>query len=147
MLALFFELGEEVFAIPARFVVEVVPKVDVHRLAKAPPWLTGMFAYRGAVLPVVDLCRRVFDTEHKSRLSSRIVVVDREQGDPSGRYGILVEGVKDVRPLAAAGVSSVELADAPFVRGTVLDAGTLVQLLDIDKLLPRELMLQRGLEI
>ena len=59
MLALFFELRGEVFAIPARAVVEVVPKVELRVVPRAPQWLAGVFPYRGAVLPVVDLTRLV----------------------------------------------------------------------------------------
>jgi chemotaxis-related protein WspB len=146
MLALFFQLGDEVFAIPARFVVEVVPKVALRSLARAPAWLPGVFAYRGVVLPVVDLRRRVFDVDCRSRLSSRIVVVERTPGQIADRYGILVECVTEVRPLNALSTDAIQLAEVPYVRGTVLDAGKLVQLLDVDSVLPRELMQQRALE-
>jgi chemotaxis-related protein WspB len=147
MLALFFELGDEVYAIPARSVVEVVPKVGLRELARAPAWLAGVFAYRGGVLPVVDLCRRVFDAECRDRLSSRIVVVDRSDGEAGGRYGILVESVTEVRPLSAATTTAVALPDAPYVKATVLDSGKLIQLLDIDSVLPPELVPRAALPV
>ena len=140
MLALFFELGDEVYAIPARSVVEVVPKVGLRQLPRAPAWLAGVFAYRGGVLPVVDLCRRVFDADCRDRLSSRIVVVDRSDAQSGGRYGILVESVTEVRPLTAASTAAVVVAEAPYVKATVLDGGKLIQLLDVDSVLPPELM-------
>jgi chemotaxis-related protein WspB len=142
MLALFFELGDDVYAIPARFGVEVVPKVELRAVPRAPAWLAGMFAYRGGVLPVVDLCSRVFDAPCRNRLSSRIVVVDH--GESGGRYGILVESVTAVRPLTAAGTTAVQVPDAPYVKATVLDGGRLIQLLDVDGVLPRELLLPSG---
>lgn len=146
MLALFFELRGQVFAIPARAVVEVVPKVELRAVPRAPEWLAGVFAYRGAVLPVVDLARRVFDVECRSRLSSRIVVVERASHDSEGRYGLLVESVTQVRALRAEHGAAVTVADAPFVSGTVLDDGQLVQLLDVATILPPELAQGRALE-
>jgi chemotaxis-related protein WspB len=146
MLALFFEIGDDVYAIPARFVVEVVPKVGLREVARAPSWLAGMFAYRGGVLPVVDLCRRVFDRSCRDRLSSRIVVVERSgDGDSAARrYGMLVESVTEVRPLPEGAAASLALPEAPYVKATVLDGGQLIQLLDVDRVLPRDLLLPSG---
>lgn len=146
MLALFFELGTERYAIPARSVVEVVPKVSLRRIARAPVWLSGMLAYRGVVVPVVDLSRRLLDVDCGNRLSSRIVIVERAAGEVGSRFGIAVERVTEVRPLITSDASGVQMTETPYIRGTVLDAGKLVQLLDIDAVLPKELIQHRTLE-
>lgn len=136
MLALFFSLGDELYAIPARSVVEVVPKVALRALPRSPSWFAGVLAYRGTVIQVVDLCARLLDVACASRLSSRIVVVERSVGGSQSRYGILTERVTEVRKLSASAGAAIRVDDAPYVSSTMLEEGKLVQLLDLDAVLP-----------
>ena len=136
MLALFFSLGNELYAIPARSVVEVVPRVALRALPRSPSWFAGVLAYRGTVIQVVDLCARLLDVGCSSRLSSRIVVVERSAGGDHSRYGILTERVTEVRKLSASAGAAIRVDDAPYVSATVLEDGRLIQLLDLDAVLP-----------
>jgi chemotaxis signal transduction protein len=52
----------------------------------------------------------------------------------------LVESVTQVRPLLAVSAATVKIAEAPYVRGTVLDGGKLIQLLDVESVLPSDLL-------
>ena len=135
MLALCLSIRDELYAIPARDVVEVVPQVLLRSLPGAPGYVAGLLAYRGALLPVVDLSRRLIDVAALSRLSTRIVVVKRASGAEPSRYGLLVERVADIRRLPEASGERV-LAGAAFLAGSVLDKGIAIQLLNVDALLP-----------
>jgi chemotaxis-related protein WspB len=135
MLALFFSIGPELYAIPARRIVEVVPKVSLRPLPRSPAWLPGVFAYRGAVIGVVDLSQRLHGTDCPSRLCSRIVVVERAVAGGTLRYGVLTERVTEVRQLTER-VQARQLRDSPLIEGTVLQDGKLIQWLDLDALLP-----------
>lgn len=137
MLALLFNVGPESYALPARVVVEVVPRVQLRPVPRAPAWLAGVFAYRGEVIPVVDLCRRLLDQPCPSRVSSRIVVVQQRGARTQRRYGVLAERVTEVRQLPEAEVDT-RMADTPFVAATVLENGTLIQVLDLEATLPSE---------
>ena len=55
MLLLTFRAAENLYAVDVTRVVEVVPRVDLRRLPHAPDFLAGLFDYRGAVVPVIDL--------------------------------------------------------------------------------------------
>jgi chemotaxis-related protein WspB len=134
MLSLLFSLGESVYAIPARSVVEVVPHVALRPLPGAPAWVCGLLAYRGRVVPVVDLGRKLFGTPcESSRLSSRIVVVEAESGR---RFGVLTERVSDVRSISLEDSAPGELDGARHVAATVLEHGRMIQLLDVGAILP-----------
>lgn len=131
MLALLFNIGPEPYAVPARIVVEVVPRVQLRPVPQAPTWLAGVFAYRGEVLPVVDLCRRLLDGMCPGRMSSRIVVVQQEGPSSQPRCGMLAERVSTVRQLPAP-APNAHRAQAPFVAGTVLENGRLIHILDVE---------------
>jgi len=135
VLALCLSIRDELYAIPARDVVEVVPQVLLRSLPGAPSYVAGLLAYRSALLPVVDLSRRLIDVASRSRLSTRIVVVERASGAEPVRYGLLVERVSDIRRLPDASAQHVQ-AGAAFLAGSVLDKGIAVQLLNVDALLP-----------
>jgi len=134
MLALFLSIGPEVYAIPARSIVEVVPKVSLRAVPRSPAWFAGVFSYRGTVIGVVDLSQRMHGTDCPSRLCSRIVVVERASGAGCTRHGLLAERVTEVRQLTAQ-VAEAALRESPLIAATVLDDGKLVQLFDLDAVL------------
>jgi chemotaxis-related protein WspB len=147
MLSLLFSLGDSLYAIPARSVVEVVPHVALRILPGAPPWVPGMLAYRGRVLPVVDLGRKLFGAASgESRLSSRIVVVETKPERGGRRFGILTERVSEVRRISLENSTSAELDRDGHVAAIVLERGVMIQLLEIDAVLPVELALQAAAE-
>ena len=39
---------------------EVLPRLPLKPIAQAPHWVAGVFAYRGAVVPVIDLSALTF---------------------------------------------------------------------------------------
>ncbi len=52
---LLFSLGPELFAVEGRLVKGVVPVEELTPVPRAPRPLLGVFAHRGAVLPLVDV--------------------------------------------------------------------------------------------
>jgi chemotaxis-related protein WspB len=136
MLALLLKIGQELYAIPARSVIEVVPKVMLHQMPAAPGWLAGLFPYRGKPMPVVDLCMLVLDTPCASLLSSRIVVVERMGTSGTERYGILSERMTDVVRLNGQEFPPANVRAAPYVKGTLLEDDKIIQLLALDAVMP-----------
>jgi len=75
MLVLTFQVGKERLALDTRRIEAVVPRVPLRSVAGGPPWLSGVFVYHGAIVPVVDLHRLVGAGDCPPHLSSRIVLV------------------------------------------------------------------------
>lgn len=136
MLALLLKVGEKICAVPARSVVEVVGKVELRTTPEAPPWLPGLFAYRGSILPVVDLCMRIDHRPCPSLLSSRIVVIQRSAGRSDDWYGLLSESVTDVRELSDDGKESSNVELASYVSRALLQDGQLIHVLNLEQVAP-----------
>jgi chemotaxis-related protein WspB len=59
MQLLTFGVGGEPYAIESRRVVEVLPLVPARSLPQLPDYLLGLFTYRGSLVPLVELGRRL----------------------------------------------------------------------------------------
>ncbi|WP_426112902.1 chemotaxis protein CheW [Massilia sp. PWRC2] len=106
-----FLLGEEEFAAPIDSVQEIVRVADtLTRVPKAPPEVEGVINLRGAVLPVMDLRRRLglaaIDRSDRQRIM--VFLVD------GARTGFIVDSVVEVLMLPkSAIVAAPRLSAAP----------------------------------
>ena len=96
-LFLVFYIGDERYALAATDVVEVLPRLPLKPIAHAPSWVAGIFAHRGALVPVIDLSALTFGTAAQARTSTRLVLVNY-QPQPwveSRRLGLILEQATD----------------------------------------------------
>jgi chemotaxis-related protein WspB len=148
MLVLTFHIGPHRLALDIRRVREVVPRVQLQRLAGSPDYLAGLFVYRGRPVPVLDLHRLLDAGECPPHLSSRIVLVPlpRETGEET-LLGLLAAGVADIRDVGTVGQDSNpaisqrrDQSPAPRVQVdlglTLVEGSDIVHLIDLDRLLP-----------
>jgi chemotaxis-related protein WspB len=140
MLFLLFQLGNDRYAIEAARVIEILPFVNLKSLPHAPCGVAGVFDYRGEPVPVIDLAELTVGVRSRSWMSTRIMVVnyDAERGG-SHVLGLLAEHATDTlrrngEDFTDAGVF---VADAPYLGPVVADSGSVVQRIEIDKLLSR----------
>ena len=138
VLCLFLHTGAERLAIPAAAVVEVVPAVRLHPLPGGPPWVAGVFRFRGTVTPVVDLHRLATGEPCPMRLNTRIVVVNHTGPDGTKPLGLLSERVSDLRSLATTGqpYAPAVAGGGPELGPLVADAEGMVRLPDLGRLVP-----------
>jgi chemotaxis-related protein WspB len=96
-LFLVFRIGSERFALQAIEVAEVLPRLPLKPIAKAPHWVTGVFAHRGAVVPVIDLSALTFGQPAQARTSTRLVLVNYcpDETTPTQRLGLILEQATD----------------------------------------------------
>jgi len=76
MLFLLFQLGENRYALDARQVAAVLPFVAIVQIPQAPPAVSGIFNYRGAPVPVIDLSQVLLGRAALRRFHTRIVLVN-----------------------------------------------------------------------
>jgi chemotaxis-related protein WspB len=142
MLFLIFQVGKDRFALEAGQVAEVVPLVNLTSLPKAVMGVAGLFNYRGAPVPVIDLCRMFFGQASPLRMSTRIMLV-HYRSTPGGTHllGLMAERVTETLRLdpTAFVPSGVEVKDAPYLGPVVRDSRGLIQRVEINRLLPAAL--------
>jgi chemotaxis-related protein WspB len=141
MLLLIFRAGagKSLYALDAGRVVEVVPRVALRPIPRAPAFLSGLLDYRGRVVPVIDFGVVIGEAASLPRLSTRIILVEWTTRDRQARLlGIVAEDVSRVvnadpsQTVSAA----MTLDEAPYLGEVIrLDEG-LVQLVRADKLVP-----------
>jgi chemotaxis-related protein WspB len=96
-LFLLFRIGNERYALQAIEVAEVLARLPLKPIAKAPSWVAGVFAYRGAVVPVIDLSALTFGQPAQVRTSTRLVLVHYrpQASDPGQLLGLILEQATD----------------------------------------------------
>src|SRR4051794_41111763 len=100
MLALMCKAAGSRFAIDARQVLEVVPRVRLQAVPGSPAWLAGMCLYRGQLLAVMDLVHLATGSDCPNQWSSRIILIQGTQDSAPFVFGLIVEQVA-VAQLAA----------------------------------------------
>jgi chemotaxis-related protein WspB len=138
MLVLTFQVGSNQLALDVRDIREVVPHVPLQRVACGPPWLAGVFVYRGQVVPVLDLYRLVGAEDCPAHLSTRIVIVPRRHEGRERLLGLLASRVADVRELEppAAALPRPAAPGQPDLGPVQVDRGQIIHLVAVDRLLP-----------
>jgi chemotaxis-related protein WspB len=100
MLGLLTQIGNVRFAVDARAVVEVVPRVALHPAPPGAGALAGLLRYRGQILPVIDLGQALAGAPTPARLSARILITSCTVQGTNQLVGFIVEQVTEARRLA-----------------------------------------------
>ena len=144
---LMFSVAGEPYAIESRRVVEVLPRVPARPLPRVPDYLLGVFTYRGRIVPLVDLARRLGVAPPTDRLSTRVIVVEcrppaAAAGAAAIRLGLVAENVVAIRSAddAEARLPPLRDPDADYLDQLLRIGGETVQLIDVCRLLPADLV-------
>ncbi|MBP0495013.1 chemotaxis protein CheW [Pararoseomonas indoligenes] len=141
LLFLLCRLGEEIFAIEAAQVGEVLPMVQVTPLARAPRGVAGLINHRGTPVPVVDLGLLALGRPAPRKLSTRIVLVRASEPEERPRWlGLILEhATETLRREPEAFLSPGVAAGVSASLGPVLtDERGLIQWIDLRRILPAE---------
>jgi len=157
MLVVTFQVGTDHLALDVRRVREIVPCVRLQPVACSPPWLAGVFIYRGQIVPVIDLHHLLGVGDCPLHLSTRIILVPQvldhaltlpespSEGD-SGRVrgqerlvGLLAAKVAEVRELQPPSPTSTRhgAPGQPALGSVLVDGQQIIHLVELDQLLPR----------
>jgi chemotaxis-related protein WspB len=128
MKVLVFHIGHDRYGLPLRMVRRVLPLLELKALPLAPDAVAGLMNLHGDSVPVIQL----FDT--------RIVLVDYV--DPQGArhaLALLAERVQGVQEVSEQALQPSGVQAAPFLGAVAGDAAGIVQLVELEQLLPAEL--------
>lgn len=143
-----FVLGNETYGVDILRVQEIRGWSAVTKIPHAPPHVLGVLNLRGSIVPIVDLRMR-FELERAEYTAVTVIIVVSVVTSSGRRdFGVVVDGVSDV-----VDVNSAEIKPPPelgtrgatdYLLGLVTVAERMVVLLDIDRLIDRELTVISG---
>ncbi len=139
MLFLLFQLGRDHYALNVAQVAEVLPLVQMKEIPHAPLGVAGVFIYRGAPVPVLDLSALALGRPAHMRLSTRLLLVHYPDATGTRRLlGLIAEKAtetlhRDPADFVASGVNN---DGAPYLGPVASDARGVIQWIEVDKLLP-----------
>ena len=127
-----YDLGDRVYASELLSVKEIVLKEELRTIPGAQPWLLGVMALRGQLLPVVDLGLRL---QGKPSQGDKVLVLDSERP-----VGFLVDHVRNIEDVAELKPLPLELPDnvKRFLVGSFLHGEDIVLVLDLKKVLTEQ---------
>jgi purine-binding chemotaxis protein CheW len=130
-----FRLGQELFAADIFSVERVLRYAPPNSVPDAPAWVEGVLEHRGAVIPVVDMRRRIALPELAITPATRILVLTTADGF----VGAIVDAVLEVVAVPVANMSPPPplfrgLA-AEFLRGVAKVRDRLIVVLEMERVL------------
>ena len=139
MLFIICQLGDDRYAFDAAQVEEILPLVSIKPILQAPHGVAGVFNYRGAPVPVIDLSELTLGRPAQRRLSTRILIVryDNDNGE-TRLLGLIAEKAmetvkRDPDEFLSTGICSDRTA---YFGPVVTDSQKLLQRIEVKKLLP-----------
>jgi chemotaxis-related protein WspB len=141
MLFILFEIGRDRYALSARSIIEVLPLMNLKRVPCAPIGVAGVFNYRGAPVPVVDLNEMMLGEPAARRLSTRIILVIYPLDALHPRaLGLIAEHATNMiqRSVQDFIETGVESDSARYLGRVTNDTGGLIQWIEVERLLTPE---------
>jgi purine-binding chemotaxis protein CheW len=137
-------VGHETYGIGIDMVREILEVGRLTPLPLTPPFVRGVMNLRGAVVPVIDLMARFGAPPAEVGRRSAIVIVETCHHDQEGALvvGALVDGVSEVLDVPLHDIEPVPPLGTriprEFLQGMAKAKGTLLSVLDMDRVLDRE---------
>ena len=139
MLILGLNIGKERYGIEATLVIEVVPLIVLKKVPLTERCIKGLFNYRGAPTPVIDLCQLFEKRDCNNSLSSRIIIIEYQtlSGD-SRPIGLIGEKVTDIIKCKVDEVANngIHKEQNDFLGLIYKHNNEMIQLINILKVLP-----------
>lgn len=103
-----FQLSGETYALPIQTVAEIIGLGEITHVPNIAPYMKGIINFKGKVLPVMDLRKKLALSETRQQRDNCIVVVEVW----SKKIGMIVDSVRDVVEFQKGQIEA-----APEIRG------------------------------
>lgn len=145
------ELEDEVFALDAARVQEILDIVPITEVPNAKAFVGGLINVRGKVVPLADLRQRFGMEARPASRDTRIVVIEVMLDDMPMTVAILADKVHEVTEIAAAAIEEtpkVGMRWRPeFIKGIGKKNAEFIIVLDIDRIFNTDVpALERAIE-
>lgn len=139
MKVMVFHIGRERYGLPLSQVLRVVPVAQLTALPHAPRYIPGLLNLHGEPVPVVDLSRLAGMTPDAVRYDTRILLVEYRTPDgATHKLALKAERVSGIVTIDDALLKPSGVSAAPFLGQVASTGHGVLQLVDVDALLPAE---------
>lgn len=133
-----FVLGQELFAVNVKNVLEVLEQQQITRVPKAPDHILGIINFRGEILPAVNTHFKFGFTDTETSAKPYVIVYDLMRDNNRYFVAATADGVKDVievmpdeiKPVPEMGINY----DARFLAGAIIRHDRFILLVHPDRL-------------
>jgi chemotaxis-related protein WspB len=139
MLFLLFKIRNERYCLDVSRIIEVAPMVLFKEIPHAPSYLSGLFNYRGTIVPVIDLSALLYEEPCRPLLSTRIILVDYiGPGGKRHTLGLLAEHVTETisRKGSDFQAPGIEVEDSRFLGDVIFDEEGMIQRVEVERIPP-----------
>lgn len=138
MLFLVFEIGQERYCLEVSSIIEVTPMVIFKKIPHAPAYVSGLFNYRGAIVPVIDLSTLLIGIPSRPLFSTRIILVDYVGDKTHHILGLLTERATETFSCKEEDFQppGIEVDGAQYLGDVIFDERGMIQRVRIEKLPP-----------
>lgn len=130
-------IGDESYAVKALTITEIVPMMSIHSMPDLPDFLKGFIDIRGAIYPIMDLCKQFGGERKEYVLSNRIILMHCHKRN----IGFIVDdiiGIEEWHPeMYQVGILSNEVEGAFTGEVGQTDAGD-IQVLNLCDIISEE---------
>lgn len=126
-----FYMDDKLYAVSAGQVVEVIQPLLATPLPKVPEWLSGIINLRGKIISVVNLPKLWGNQTAFSAPKSKLILLRSENGETGVAFA--VDRLTEVVNVPKEEIQSVNLTDAPYLRGRISYKSQDLLILDADK--------------
>ena len=139
-LLLIFTTGKQRFAIDAHSIAEIIPLLDITKVPKTKPYITGVCNYRGQLIPLIDTGLLLFNEECEKRTCTRIIVIQQDFGQGLVSVGLIAEKVYTTNSFNLDDGTEHNLTngETSYLKKILQDEQGEIQYIDINKLIPDE---------
>jgi len=137
MKVLLFHIGRDRYGLPLAGIARVLPLLELKQLPLTPDYVAGLMDLHGTPVPVIDLSRLALPAA-AAQFDTRIVIVDYRApgGETMHALGLLASQVRGIADIDPQGLEDSGVATAPFLGQVASDADGIVQLVELEQLLP-----------
>lgn len=130
-----FGICKELYGVSIESVKEIVRVPYITEVPDAPAYLEGVINLRGKVVPIIDLRKRLRLIGGERTKSTRILIVEGE----NGLIGLLVDSVAEVKKVTVDSIEAppemISAIGIEYITGVVKIEEKLVILLDLKEIL------------
>jgi len=144
MLYVLCRIGRDSYAVACESVECVLPMAALKTLPGAVAGVAGLLNFRGGPTPVVDFSLLLAGAPARELFDTRILLC-RLPATPSGRLGLLAEGVSETIRLEESAFVPAGARAHGSLDGVAASEGILIQRIELPAILPPEILATLGI--